>query len=259
MKNAIVHPEISGDGAVRTLVLDGPPGNIVGVSTCRELVTELEIAVGDPRTRLVVIRGAGRHFSFGASVEEHLPERAREMLSSLHDVIRVMVALPVPTLAAVQGRCLGGGFELALACGLTWAEEGAVFGAPEIKLGVFAPTATVLLDGRVPRAIQEEFLLTGRDIPAGEAVRWGLVNKVVPAGGLESAIAAFADKEFRSRSALALRAATKAIRSSPARLVRRRLASLERLYAKDLLVSDQGSEGIRAFLEKREPRWEDPR
>lgn len=259
MKDAIVRAEVDGDGAVRTLCLDGAPGNIIGISTCRELLLELEAAIGDPRTKLVVVRGAGRHFSFGASVEEHLPERAREMLSALHELVLVMAGLPVPTLAAVKGRCLGGGFEVALACGLVWAEEGAVFAAPEIKLGVFAPAASALLDGRLPRAIQEDILLTGRDLPAGEAVRWGLVNKAVAAGGLEAALGAFADKDIRPRSPLAIRAATKAIRSAPARLLRRRLAALERLYCEDLLSSADGSEGIRAFLEKREPRWADSR
>jgi cyclohexa-1,5-dienecarbonyl-CoA hydratase len=256
VKNATIRSEVTGGGAVRTLLLDGPPGNVIGISTCREFLTALEAATSDARTKLVVVRGAGKHFSFGASVEEHLPEQAREMLAAFHDVIRVMVALPLPTLAAVSGRCLGGGFELALSCGLAWAEEGSVFAAPEIKLGVFAPAATALLDGRIPRAMQEEILLTGRDVPAGEALRWGLVNRVVPAGGLDAAIATFAAESLVPRSAIGLRAATKAIRSRPARIVRRRLAAHERLYAKDLLSSEEGSEGIRAFLEKREPRWE---
>jgi cyclohexa-1,5-dienecarbonyl-CoA hydratase len=257
MKSATVRALRSADGAVATLVLDGPPGNIVGMSTCAEALGALETMLSDPRTRLVVVQGEGKHFSFGASVEEHLPERARDMLASVHELIRVLAALPVPTLAAVRGKCLGGGFEVALACGMIWAEEGAVFAAPEIKLGVFAPTATALLDGRVPRAIQEEILLTGRDVPAAEALSWGLVNRIVPAGALEAAVDAFATETLRPRSVLGLRSATKAIRTRPARLLRRRLAALERLYAKELLGGEQGSEGIRAFLEKREPRWKD--
>jgi cyclohexa-1,5-dienecarbonyl-CoA hydratase len=255
MRNASVRHETSPDGAVVTLVLDGPPGNIIGISTCGALLSALEVAASDMRTKLVVLRGEGRHFSFGASVEEHLPAWAREMVASLDEVVRVVNALPVPTLAAVSGRCLGGGFELALACGLAWAEEGAVFAAPEIKLGVFAPAATVLLEGRVPRAIQEDILITGREVPAGEAQRWGIVNRIVAAGGLDEAITRFSDAHLRPRSGLALRAATKAIRARPARVIRRRLEALERLYARDLLTTESGSEGIRAFLEKREPCW----
>lgn len=253
---ASVRAEVSADGAVRTLVLDGPPGNIVGIATCDALLAALEPAIADARTRLLVLRGAGKHFSYGASVEEHLPDQAPRMLAAMGETVRILASIPLPTLAAIHGRCLGGGFELALACGMAWAEEGAILAAPEIKLGVFAPAATALLDGRVPRAVQEEILLTGRDVSAEEARALGLVSRIVPAGTLDQAVEAFADEHLRGRSPTGLRAATTAIRSRPARLLRRRLAALERLYVKELLTTEEGSEGIRAFLEKRKPSWQ---
>jgi cyclohexa-1,5-dienecarbonyl-CoA hydratase len=246
----------SPDGAVRTLVLDGPPGNVVGIATCERLLAELQPSVTDPRTRLIVLQGAGANFSYGASIEEHLPETAPRMLDAMGTVVRLLAGLPVPTLAAIRGRCLGGGFELALACGMAWAEAGSVLGAPEIKLGVFAPAATALLEDRVPRGVREELLLTGRDVPADEALRLGLLTRIVPAGALEAAVDAFASEHLRGRSGVGLRAATTAIRSRPWRQLRRRLAGLERLYKKELL-GPQGSEGIRAWIEKRPARWED--
>lgn len=259
MSVAAVTTRSSADGAVHALVLDGPPGNIVGIATCDALLTALHPILADDRTRLIVLRGAGRHFSYGASVEEHLPDQALRMLAAMGEAVRILASLPVPTLATIHGRCLGGGFELALACGMAWAEEDAVLAAPEIKLGVFAPAATALLDGRIPRALQEEILLTGRDVPADEAMALGLVSRIVPMGGLDEAVERFADEHLRNRSGIGLRAATTAIRTRPAKLLRRRLAALERLYVKDLLTSDEGSEGIRAFLEKRRPSWENTR
>ncbi len=247
----------SGDGAVLTLTVDAPPGNVLDIATCDRISGLLEEAAATTQARLLVVRGAGKHFSFGASVEEHLPEKAEFMLAALGRVVCELQAMPYPTLAAVQGRCLGGGVELALACGMLFLEEGAVLATPEIKLGVFAPAATALLAGRLPQALAEEMLLTGRDVSAEEALRWGLANRLVPKGGLDEAVEDWADSCLRPLSAASLRVATAAWQDEKANLAER-LQLHERRYLKDLLPSHDGSEGIRAFLDKRKPNWEKP-
>jgi cyclohexa-1,5-dienecarbonyl-CoA hydratase len=249
--------EASGDGAIQTLTVDRPPGNVLDIETCRVIGRLVEEAASAASAKLLVVRGAGKHFSFGASVEEHLPESAEVMLGALGRVVNELQSFPYPTLAAVQGRCLGGGLELALSCGLLFVEEDAVLAAPEIQLGVFAPAATALLAGRIPCALAEEVLLTGRNVSAEEAQRWGLVNRVVPQGGLDQALEAWADEHVRPRSAASLRVATGAWRSSRAVATRERLRGLERRYVDELLPLHDGTEGIRAFLEKRTPQWED--
>ena len=103
-------------------------------------------------------------------------------------VVAALYAHPYPTLAAVRGQCLGGGLEVALACDMLFVEESAVLAAPEIRLGVFAPAATVLLQSSVPRCVAAEVLLTGRNLSAEEAQRWGLVNRVVADGELDAAV-----------------------------------------------------------------------
>lgn len=256
MKGARVTREVTHEKAVWHLVLDGPPANIVSGTTCDELRDGLAAAAASPEAKLVVVRGAGSHFSYGASIEEHLPEHAPAMIAGLHATVRALVECPLPTLALVRGRCFGGGLELALSCGMLFVEEEAVLGQPEIRLGVFAPAATALLAGQVPWAIAEEILVTGRDFGAQEALQWGLANRLVPEGRMAEHLDALVDTVLLPRSASSLRLAVRALRAHRLAEVSPRLDAAEALYVKELLATHDGSEGIRAFLEKRAPRWE---
>jgi cyclohexa-1,5-dienecarbonyl-CoA hydratase len=153
----------------------------------------------------------------------------------------------------VHGQCLGGGLELALACGRIFAAPNAQFGQPEIKLGVFAPAASALLPYRVNQPDAEDLLLTGRTIGADEALRMRLVQQV----GDEPATAALAwfDQHLQGKSAAALACATVAARAVMQKQVRGRLAELERLYLEWLMRTHDANEGLSAFLEKRQPAW----
>lgn len=242
---------VSADRGVHTITVDKPPGNVFDIALCSQLRPALAEAAEAPDGKVLVVRGAGKHFSFGASVEEHLPDVAPTMLEAFGAVIRDLVAFPYPTVAGVQGSCLGGGLEVALACGIILADEGARLGNPEIQLGVIAPAATALLAGRAA----EEILLTGRTLTADEAMRLGIVNALAPSGELDDAIDAFVETHFVPRSALSLRAATKAVRASKIAAVNERLDAAERIYVEELLPTHDGVEGIRAFLEKRSPSW----
>ena len=246
---------------VVTVRLDSPSGNVLDTALCRRLRTVLAEAADDGSAKLLVLSSTGKHFSFGASVEEHLPEGAAPMLAEMSAVVSALYAHPYPTLAAVRGQCLGGGLEIALACDMIFVEESSVLAAPEIRLGVFAPAATVLLQSSVPRCVAAEVLLTGGDIRPEEALSWGLVNRVVADGELDMAVAELAATCFAPRSAASLRVATAAYRSAcrtrdPERLAEE-LARVERRYLDELLPTHDGVEGIRAFLEKREPVWEE--
>jgi cyclohexa-1,5-dienecarbonyl-CoA hydratase len=149
------------DGRVARLTLRAPKANILDAV----MIANLEDAVSGLEQRrdlhAIVIAADGPHFSFGASVEEHLPEKIAATLASLHGLLRRLIDLPAPTIAAIRGQCLGGGFELALACDLLIAEESAHFGCPEIKLGVFPPAASALLPARIGTARSNGLMLTG--------------------------------------------------------------------------------------------------
>ncbi len=248
---ALVDHTMSSDGGVHTITLDSAPGNVIDLALCAELRPAIAAAAGDERGKVLVLRGAGKHFSFGASVEEHLPEQAPAMLQAIGGVVRDLIGFPYPTLAGVQGRCLGGGLELVLACGIVIAEEGAVLASPEIRLGVLPPAATALLTGRAA----EDVLLTGRDLSADEAHRLGIINSLTPTGTLDEAVDEFVAAHFIPRSPASLRLATRAVREPQHQAIEERLANAERIYLEELLQLHDGVEGIRAFLEKREPQW----
>jgi cyclohexa-1,5-dienecarbonyl-CoA hydratase len=241
------------DGALLRLRLNKPKANLVDAA----MIAALHAALAQYR-RHVMLRGVlvdaeGPHFSFGASVEEHLPAQCAAMLSSLHALLMEMLEFPVPVMVAVHGQCLGGGLELALACGRIFAAPGAQFGQPEIKLGVFAPAASALLPYRVNQPDAEDLLLTGRSIAADEALRIGLVQQI--AEDPAAAAVSWFDQHLFGKSAAALACATVAARGPMQKQVRERLTELERLYLDWLMRTHDANEGLAAFLEKRQPAW----
>ena len=241
------------DGALLRLRLAKPKANLVDAAMIEALHEALTQYRRHVMLRGVILDAEGPHFSFGASVEEHLPDRCAAMLESLHALLLELLEFPVPVLVAVQGQCLGGGLELALACGRIFAAPGAQFGQPEIKLGVFAPAASALLPYRVNQPDAEDLLLTGRSVAAAEALAMGLVQAV--AEDPAAAALAWFEQHLLGKSAAALACATVAARGVMQHKVRERLAELERLYLDWLMRTRDANEGLAAFLEKRQPAW----
>jgi cyclohexa-1,5-dienecarbonyl-CoA hydratase len=200
-----------------------------------------------------VIEGAGSDFSFGASVQEHLPDQVAAMLRRFRALLLAVLDCAVPLLPVVRGRCLGGGLELASLGHRIFASRDATFGQPEIALGVFAPAASVILPHRIPRAAAEDLCLTGRRLSAGDARAIGLVDEVVadPA----AAALAWARVHLIPKSASSLRLAVRAVRIGLDRAIREDLPTLEELYVRDLMGTSDALEGLRAFLDKRPARW----
>jgi cyclohexa-1,5-dienecarbonyl-CoA hydratase len=240
------------DGALLRLRLARPKANIVDA----EMIAALRLALGEasPTLRGVILDAEGPHFSFGASVEEHLADRCAAMLASLHALILAMIELPAPILVAVRGQCLGGGLEVALAGSQIFAAPGAQFGQPEMKLGVFAPAASVLLPYRMNQGAAEDLLFSGRSISAGEALSLGLVASL--SDDPAAAALAYFEQHLAGKSAAALACALAAARGLMRADVRRRLADVEALYLDRLMKTRDANEGLAAFLAKRHPQWE---
>jgi cyclohexa-1,5-dienecarbonyl-CoA hydratase len=243
------------EGRLLRLTLATPKANIVDAAMISALDGALTEAAEDPHLSAVLLDHEGPHFSFGASVTEHLPDQCAEMLASLHALVMKMVDYPVPILVAIKGQCLGGGLEVAAAGHLLFAAPDAKLGQPEIVLGVFAPAASCLLPERMGRPQAEDLLYSGRSIDGAEAHRTGLVNALAEAPA-EAALAYY-DKHLAPHSASSLRLAVRAVRSDMVERVRAKLEKVEALYLNELMATRDAVAGLNAFLDKRSPEWED--
>ncbi len=243
-----------GGGELR-LVLDRPKGNVLTRALMGAVRAALAEIRPDAGVKLVSLAGAGDHFSYGASVDEHLPDQIGAALAELHALVRDLLAVPAPTAAVVRGQCLGGGFELALACDFIFAADTARLGVPEVSLGVFPPVAAALLPVKVGAARAAEAIVTGEPLPAERWHQAGLVTLVAPAADLDAAVDRWFDAVLAPKSAAALRHAALAARVSVSRAAGDPLAALEREYLERLMQTHDAVEGVRAFLEKRPPRW----
>lgn len=241
-------------GALLRLRLSRPKANIIDAP----MIAALRAAFGAHRAtaglRGALLDAEGPHFSFGASVAEHLPGECAGMLAALHGLLGEMLEWPAPVLTAVHGQCLGGGLELACAGSLIFAAPEAKFGQPEIKLGVFAPAASCLLPPRIGQAAAEDLLLSGRSVDAQEALALGLANVI--ADDAQAAALDWFDRHLADKSASSLALALTAVRAARGAELRRRLRDVEALYLDRLMKTRDANEGLNAFLAKRAPKWE---
>ncbi|HEY3076868.1 MAG TPA: cyclohexa-1,5-dienecarbonyl-CoA hydratase [Burkholderiales bacterium] len=242
------------DGALLRLRLARPKANVIDAAMIAALSAALDAHRDNAGLLAALVDHEGPHFSFGASVEEHLPERCEEMLGALHALLGRMLDWTKPILVCVKGQCLGGGLEFAAAGHLLFVAPNAQLGQPEIRLGVFAPAASVLLPARIGQARAEDLLYSGRSIDGATAAAWGLANEMAEdpvAAGL-----AYFEKNLAGKSAASLAFAVRAAREPFADLMRARLTDAESLYLERLMRTRDANEGLQAFIAKRPPRWE---
>jgi cyclohexa-1,5-dienecarbonyl-CoA hydratase len=235
------------------IILAEPPLHILDTA----LLVELREAVGqvEPDRPLLLIEAEGsKAFSAGASVGDHLGERVAPMLEAFHGALRALNRLDLVSVAKVRGLCLGGGCELAMACDFVLASKGASFGQPEIALGVFPPVAVWQLGRLTAPRKGLEMILTGDPIPATEAARLGMVNAVFADGEFDEQSEQWLTRLLR-HSGSSLRVAKKAFRLASAGDFEARLEEVERLYLEDLMRTEDATEGLMAFIEKRSPVW----
>lgn len=245
------------DGRVLRLRLARPKANIIDAAMVEALGGALDLHAAETALVAAVLDAEGPNFSFGASVQEHLPDQCAAMLNKLHALIMQMIEFPVPIIAAVNGQCLGGGLEVACAASRIVAAPDAKLGQPEISLAVFAPAASCLLPERVGRVEAEALLLAGTSIDAETAMRIGLIDAITdnPA----DAALAWIDENLIGKSASSLRLALRAARHDYALRMRDKLATVTTLYLDELMQTPDALEGLHAFLEKRKPVWADGR
>jgi cyclohexa-1,5-dienecarbonyl-CoA hydratase len=253
MSHSPLKVELIRNGRVLHLTLARPKANIVDAQMLAAIKTALDGNRDHNILVAVLLDAEGPNFSFGASVEEHLPQQCAAMLRTIHGVILDMLDYPVPILVAVRGHCLGGGLEVACAGSLIFAAGDSHFGQPEIRLAVFAPAASCLLPERIGSSRAEDLLFSGRSINAEEARRIGLIHMVDVAP--EQAALDYIDRYLLSLSSFALRRAVRAARADFLERMRESISRVEKLYIEDLMAGRDPSEGLQAFIEKRQPEW----
>jgi enoyl-CoA hydratase/carnithine racemase len=248
--------ERTSPGVVRCII-DRPPLNLLEPGLIRALRDAFRRLAEDPGVRLAIITGRGRAFTAGMDVNVLASlnvETAKELITGLHHAIQAVHAAPFPVIGALNGHALGAGFELALACDLRVAARGATLGLPEVRVGVPSVIEAALLAPTVGPGRAAELLLCGESIDADEALAWGLVNRVVAPSELDAAVDALAGK--------ILAGAPAAIRLQKELMIRWRSTDLATAVEYGVnafavsYASGDAREGLRAFLEKRAPRWQ---
>ena len=242
------------EGAVARIELRNPPLNVIDIAMMEELTLSLAEIEARSEISAIILTGAENAFSAGVDVAAHTPDKVEEMLAKFHAVIRALVASTKVTVASVHGLCLGGGAELAMVCDLVYTIDHAEWGFPEIRLACFPPVACTALAALVGQKRAAEMILTGRSITGREAAVIGLVTHAVDEKQLDSAVQT-ATAQLLRLSPSALRVAKKASYAWDAMHFDKGLARAEKIYFDDLMKTADAHEGIRAFLEKRSPKW----
>ncbi len=248
-----IEAKLPHNNQVLALTLNAPKGNVLDKEMMGELTQAVRQHGQEAAIKALVFQGAGDNFSFGASVPEHQKEMVGEMLITFHGFMRTLIETSKPMLALVRGQCLGGGLELAAFCNWIFASEEAVFGQPEIKLAVFPPVASLILPHRIGQSAADDLILSGRAISAHEAKQLGLVYSV--SADPEKALNEFLTNHILPKSAAALRFAVTSARFEMHQAFLKNIDAVEKLYLQELMATKDANEGIRAFMEKRQPVW----
>lgn len=244
-------------GKAATVILSRPPLNILNLMMMEDLLEALDRLAGDKGVRVVVLRsGLGGVFSAGADVKEHLPANAERLITTFEKLVSRLVSMPVPTIALVQGGCLGGGMEVAMACDFVLATEDSSFGQPEVNVGVYPPAAAAFYARLTGLRNTYLMLLTGRSFTAREALAMGLVTQIAKEDEIGAQLETLAGS-LGAKSRAVLELTKRAINQSLSKSALEALRGSSKEYLEELMKTEDAKEGLTAFLEKRGPSWRD--
>jgi cyclohexa-1,5-dienecarbonyl-CoA hydratase len=239
---------------VASLSLNRPKHNVLNIDMMNELNGLLDELAGNDSLKCLVLAGEGPSWCAGVEVGDHKPEMVDDMIATFNGIFERVHAMAVPTIAAVQGACLGGGMEVAMACDIIVASPRAVFGQPEIKLGFFPPYAAMRLPQLVGPARAVEICTTGRRYTAEEAQRMGLVAHLSGSDNFQETLAGIVN-EIKTSSPLIIRLNKQAVNAHLGLDFKSALAGVSDLFLNTLMKTEDTLEGIASFEEKRRPVW----
>jgi cyclohexa-1,5-dienecarbonyl-CoA hydratase len=236
------------------IALTNPPLNVIDIPMMEELAQALGEIEARSDVSIMILSGEGTTFSAGVDVAAHTPDNVETMLLKFHAVIRALIASKKVTVAAVRGHCLGGGAEMAMVCDVVYTTASAQWGFPEIKLGCYPPVACTALAVLVGQKRASELILTGQAISGSKAGEIGLATRAVPDEKLDPTVDRTVQELLRFSPA-ALAVTKKAIYAWDSINFDKGLARAEKIYLEELMKTADSQEGIRAFTEKRAPKW----
>ncbi len=243
-------------GGVATIGLNRPPLNVLNIEMMGEINSALEKISQNPAVKVAVFRGEGKCFSAGVDVGEHTGELAARMIDVFHRMFRLMDAMPQPTVAVLHKSALGGGCELAAFCDIALAKDDVKIGQPEIQVGVFPPIAAAAFPALMGAKKAFDLILSGAVLGAREALEAGLVSRVFASEAFEAESKKYLEN-LAGLSGIVLRITKKAIKAGKARSSLATLGEIEKIYLNELMATHDANEGLKAFLDKRKPVWEE--
>ena len=251
---AYKHLKIKKTDGVARITFARPKHNVLDIEMMNELNTELDLLSVDTELKCAVILGEGPSWCAGVEVADHKPEMVSEMIAVFNGIFERIDKIEVPVIACVQGACLGGGMEVAIACDVIVAAKSASFGQPEIKLGFFPPYAAIRLPQLIGPAKAIEVCTTGRRYSAEEARQMGFVGYVADddqhTDTLDQLIG-----DIRTASPLIIRLNKRAVKKHLGLKFKEALDGVSDLFLNELMKTEDTLEGIRSFEEKRRPQW----
>jgi cyclohexa-1,5-dienecarbonyl-CoA hydratase len=241
------------DGVAR-ITLDRPKFNMMNIEMMQELNGLLESLLDDSHLKCIVYLAAGKHFCTGVEVGDHKPDKVDEMIATFNRIFELSEQVEVPIIASIQGYCLGGGMELAIACDVIVAAQSAQFGQPEIKVGFFPPYAAMRLPQLVGPARAIEICTTGKFYSAEDARRMGMVAYLSEDDKLGECTDQIV-KEIQANSPLIIRLNKRAVKQHLGLAFEPALAGVSDLFLNTLMITEDTLEGIASYEEKRKPLW----
>jgi cyclohexa-1,5-dienecarbonyl-CoA hydratase len=220
----------------------------------KEIIHATEQSQKDPTVKMLVVAGKGKAFSGGVDVADHTPDKVDEMTEVFHKMCTLLLKYPQPTVAVLNGHALGGGCELAISCDMIVSSEIAKIGQPEITLGVFPPIAAIVMPRIIGRKKAMELILSGDIISAAEAYRIGLVNCIAPPDKLDEVSRNLIEKLSRL-SGVVMKYTKQACYAGLDQDYDATLNKVEDIYLNKLMKTEDAVEGLKSFMEKRQPEW----
>jgi cyclohexa-1,5-dienecarbonyl-CoA hydratase len=236
------------------ITFNRPPLNVLNI----EMMKEINQALKDFQSRslkVLILTADGKAFSAGVDISDHTKEKVNEMIQIFHDIFTNLLKIKSPTVALVNGAALGGGCEVAMFCDIVIASEKSKFGQPEIKVGVLPPIAAAIFPKLMWNKKALELILTGDIIKADEAKNFGLVNHILPVEKFEAEAEKFITKKIASNSAIVMQLTKRAFIEGATQNYSNSIKKIEDIYLNELMKTKDANEGLAAFMEKRQPVW----